>query len=84
MVAVTIAGDRAVNVGLCSALRAFELGGIFIATRDLGLYGLIRYNGTHVTQWDSNLRRKDHQIFAPNALNTAPRGRLSLSVFNNV
>jgi hypothetical protein len=29
-VAVTIAGDRAANLGLYSALRAFEQGGIFI------------------------------------------------------
>jgi hypothetical protein len=29
-VAVTIAGDRAANLGLWSALRAFEQGGIFI------------------------------------------------------
>jgi hypothetical protein len=30
LVAVTVAGDRAANLGLCSALRAFEQGGIFI------------------------------------------------------
>jgi hypothetical protein len=30
LVAVTIAGDRAANLDLCSALRAFEQGGIFI------------------------------------------------------
>jgi hypothetical protein len=30
LVAVTLAGDRAANLGLCSALRAFEQGGIFI------------------------------------------------------
>jgi hypothetical protein len=30
LVAVTIAGDRAANLGLCSAFRAFEQGGIFI------------------------------------------------------
>jgi hypothetical protein len=41
-------------------------------TRDLGLYGLIRKTGTHVPQWDSNPRRKDHQILAPDALTTAP------------
>jgi hypothetical protein len=38
------------------------------ATRDLGLYGLIRKTGTHVPQWGSNPGRKDHQIFAPDAL----------------
>jgi hypothetical protein len=43
------------------------------AKRDLGLYGLIRKTGTHVPQWDSNSRRKDHQIIAPDALTTAPR-----------
>ena len=43
------------------------------ATRGLRLYGLIR---THVPQWDLNPRRKDHQIFEPDALTTAPRGRL--------
>jgi hypothetical protein len=42
------------------------------ATRDLGLYGLIQKTGTHVPQWDSDPRRKDHQIFAPDALTTAP------------
>jgi hypothetical protein len=30
LVDVTIAGDRAANLGLCTALRAFEQGGIFI------------------------------------------------------
>ena len=38
------------------------------ATRDLGLYGFIRKTDTHVPQWDSNLRLKDHQIFEPDAL----------------
>jgi hypothetical protein len=42
------------------------------ATRDLGFYGLIRKSGTHIPQWDSNPRRKDHQIIAPDALTTAP------------
>jgi hypothetical protein len=42
------------------------------ATRDLGLYGLIRKTGTHVPQWDSNPRHKDYQIIAPGALTTAP------------
>jgi hypothetical protein len=31
------------------------------ATRDLGLYGLIRKTGTYIPQWDSNPQRKDHQ-----------------------
>jgi hypothetical protein len=31
--AVTIPGDRAANLGLCSALRAFEQGGVFIVRR---------------------------------------------------
>ena len=44
------------------------------ATRDLSLYGPIRKTGTHVPQWDSNPRLKDHQIFEPDALTTAPRG----------
>jgi hypothetical protein len=43
-------------------------------TRDLGLYGLIGKTGTHVPQLDSNPQRKDHQIIAPDALTTAPRG----------
>jgi hypothetical protein len=30
LVAVTITGDRAANFDLCSALRAFEQGGVFI------------------------------------------------------
>jgi hypothetical protein len=29
---VTIAGEGLQNIGLCSALRAFEQGGIFIVT----------------------------------------------------
>jgi hypothetical protein len=29
------------------------------ATRDLGLYSLIRKTGTYVPQWDSNPRRKE-------------------------
>jgi hypothetical protein len=41
-------------------------------TRDLGLNGLIQKTSTHVPQWDSNLRRKGHQIFAPDALTTVP------------
>ena len=45
------------------------------ATRDLGLYDLIWKTGTHVPQWDSNPRHKDDQIFVPDALTTAPRGR---------
>jgi hypothetical protein len=32
------------------------------ATRDLGLFGLIRKTGTYVPQWDSNPQHKDHQI----------------------
>jgi hypothetical protein len=63
-VAVTITGDRAAKFGLCSALRAFEQGGIFIVPH-LGLYGLIRKTDTYVPQWDSNPRRKDHLIIAP-------------------
>jgi hypothetical protein len=47
------------------------------ATRDLGLYGLIRKTGTHVPQWGSNPQLKDHQIFEPDALTTAPRRRLN-------
>jgi hypothetical protein len=49
------------------------------ATRDLGLYGLVRKTGTYVPQWDSNPRRKDHQIISPDALTTAPQRRLELS-----
>jgi hypothetical protein len=41
--------------------------------RDFRLYGLIRRTGTHVPQWDWNLRRKDHYAAA---LSTAPRGLL--------
>jgi hypothetical protein len=71
LAALTITGDKAADLGQCSAFRAFEQGGVFIvptATRGFGLYGLIRKTGTHVSQWDSNPRRKDHQIFAPDAL----------------
>ena len=81
--AVTITGDWAANLSLYSALRAFEQGGIFFvptptATRDLGLYGLIRKTGTHVPQWGSYPHHKDHQIIEPDALTTAPRGRLRI------
>jgi hypothetical protein len=45
---VTIAGEGLQNLGLCSALRAFEQGGIFIVTHlcDTGprFFGLIRRN----------------------------------------
>ena len=50
------------------------------ATRDLGLYGLIRKTGTHVPQWGSNPQLKDHQIFELDALTTAPRGRSGIHV----
>jgi hypothetical protein len=47
------------------------------ATWDLGLYSLIRKKTCiHVPQWDSNPRRKDQQIIAPDALTAAPRWRL--------
>jgi hypothetical protein len=49
------------------------------ATRDLGFYGLLRKTGTHVPQWDSNSRRKDHQIIAPDALTTAPCRRKTVN-----
>jgi hypothetical protein len=41
---VTIAGEGLPNLGLCSALRVFEQGGIFIVPHllDLGFSGLIR------------------------------------------
>jgi hypothetical protein len=35
LAAVTITGDRAANFGLCSVLRAFEQGGIFIVPHQL-------------------------------------------------
>jgi hypothetical protein len=65
---VIITGDRAGNsyanhlwlLAVRVLLRATPA-----ATRDLGLYGLIRMTGTHVPQWDSNPQRKDHQIFTP-------------------
>jgi hypothetical protein len=50
------------------------------ATRDLDLYRLIGKTGTHVPQWDSNPRRKDHQIFAPDALTTVPHGQLCVFI----
>jgi hypothetical protein len=52
------------------------------ATRDLGLYGLIRKTVTYVPQWDSNPRRKVHQIIAPDALITAPCRQLGESIVN--
>jgi hypothetical protein len=42
---VTITGEGLQNLGLCSALRAFEQGGIFATpavTRDLGYFGIIQ------------------------------------------
>jgi hypothetical protein len=81
LVAVIIAGDEAANLGLCSALRAFEQVGVFIVPHLLRL-------GTSVYTFSSErpaptshsgIRtpwRKDNQIFAPDALTTAPRGRL--------
>jgi hypothetical protein len=54
------------------------------AIRGLGLYGLIRKTGTHVPQWDSNPRSKDHQIYAPDALTTAPRGWLKLYALQRI
>ena len=48
------------------------------ATQNLGLYSLIRKTGTHVPQWGSNPQLKDHQIFEPDALSTAPHGRLDV------
>jgi hypothetical protein len=50
------------------------------ATRDLGLYGLIRKTGTHVPQWDLNPRLKDHQIFEPDALTTAPHDDFDFAI----
>jgi hypothetical protein len=74
--AVTINGDRAANLGRCSALRAFEQGGIFIVLHLLRHGTSVQKTGTHVPQWDSIPRLKDHQIFETDALTTAPRGRL--------
>jgi hypothetical protein len=47
------------------------------AIRGIGLYDLIGKTNTHVPQWHSNPRRKDHHIFAPDSLTTAPRGWLT-------
>jgi hypothetical protein len=72
LVTVTIAGDRAANLSLCSALRAFEQGGIIIVPH------LLRH-GTSVYTVSSERpapTSHSHQIFAPDALTTAPRGRL--------
>jgi hypothetical protein len=80
LAAVTITGDKAANLGLCSALRTFEQGGIFIVPHLLR-HGASVYTVSigrpepHVPQWDSNSRRKDRQIFAPDTLTTAPRRR---------
>jgi hypothetical protein len=49
MVAVTIAGDRAANLGLCSAPRAFEKGGIFIVPHLLW-HGL-QFIRSHLKDW---------------------------------
>jgi hypothetical protein len=47
---------------LCLPFMTFSSEGSFSCyTRDLGLFGLIRRTGTHVSQWDSNRGRKDHQ-----------------------
>jgi hypothetical protein len=52
------------------------------ATRDLGLYSLIRKTGTSIPQWESNPRCKDHQIFVPDAVTTVPHGLLVAVVWN--
>jgi hypothetical protein len=40
---VAIAGEGLQNLGLCSALRAFELGGVFIAPHHRGFFsGLLK------------------------------------------
>jgi hypothetical protein len=43
---ITIAGEGLQNLGLCSALRAFEQEGIFIVTRGIGFSGHIRTTST--------------------------------------
>jgi hypothetical protein len=40
------------NLGLCSALRAFEQGGIFAVTRDLGFSGLVHLVASYDTRGD--------------------------------
>jgi hypothetical protein len=65
--AVIIIGDRAIDLHLCLAVLAFSHEGFLratpTATRDLGLYGLMRKTDTHVAQWDSNPRCKDYLIY---------------------
>jgi hypothetical protein len=41
LAAVTITGDRAANLGLCSALWAFEQGGIFNMPHLLGVCTIV-------------------------------------------
>jgi hypothetical protein len=66
-------------------LRVFEQGGIFIVSYLL-LHETYVYMvsserlAPSVPQWDSNHRRKDHEIFAPDALTTALRGLFDLEV----
>jgi hypothetical protein len=63
--AVTITGDRAANSDQCVVLMAFSSESSFTCHTccDLGLYSLIWRTGTRVSQCDSILRRKDHQVF---------------------
>jgi hypothetical protein len=49
-------------------------------TQDLGLYDLIWKIGTHFPLWDSKPQLKDHQILEPDALTTAPCGRLMFNL----
>jgi hypothetical protein len=55
---LTIVGEGLQNVGLCSALRAFEQGGIFdratpTVTRDLVFSSLIRRTAHSVASYDT-------------------------------
>ena len=72
LMAVTIASDRAANLGLCSTLKAFELGGIFIVPR------LLRHVTSVYTVSSERLALKSHSgIRTPDARSLDPCTRRS-------
>jgi hypothetical protein len=54
----------------------FYPGPVFPGEKTMRGESLCYNTGTYVPQWDSNPRRKDHQIITPDALTTVPRRRL--------
>jgi hypothetical protein len=75
LAAVTITGDRAANLDLCLALRAFEQGGVFIVPHPLR-HGASVYTVSSerpAPTSHSGIRTPDARTIR--ALTTAPRGQ---------